>query len=265
LCLSTCAALGSEPFTGFFTRTPAVQMREMSTDRPDQTESPYSVDAGHFQLEMDILTYTRDAQDGVTTSIWNLAPVNLKLGLGHNTDLQVILEGWSREEEKTALGRVQRSGLGDLTLRWKQNLWGNDSGATALAVMPFVTLPLRASELGRERPEAGVAVPFGWNLPHGLYLGLMTEWDWLTSGDGGGHTNVWFNTATLGFDITERLGGYVEVTAAWFDDGTPWAGTVDGGITFALTENVQLDVGCNFGVTESAPDVQPFLGLTYRY
>lgn len=38
-------------------------------------------------------------------------------------------------------------------------------------------------------------------------------------------------------------------------------GAVDGGFTLAVTGNVQLDVG----VIKSAPDVQPFIGLTYRY
>ncbi len=33
-----------------FHPTPRDLMREMSTDRPDQTESPYTVYAGHFQV-----------------------------------------------------------------------------------------------------------------------------------------------------------------------------------------------------------------------
>ena len=40
-------------------------MREMSTDRPDKTESPYTVDAGHFQVEMDVLTYSYDRNNGL--------------------------------------------------------------------------------------------------------------------------------------------------------------------------------------------------------
>ena len=35
-------------------------MREMSTDRPDKTESPYTVDAGHFQIEWDLFNFERD-------------------------------------------------------------------------------------------------------------------------------------------------------------------------------------------------------------
>ena len=35
----------------FFNRTPETQLRELVTDRPDLTESPYTVDAGWWQLE----------------------------------------------------------------------------------------------------------------------------------------------------------------------------------------------------------------------
>jgi hypothetical protein len=30
-------------------------MREINTDPSDKTERPYTVDAGHFQIEMDVL------------------------------------------------------------------------------------------------------------------------------------------------------------------------------------------------------------------
>ena len=39
-----------------FNPTPDEYMREMSPDRPDKTDSPFTVDAGHFQLEMDYRT-----------------------------------------------------------------------------------------------------------------------------------------------------------------------------------------------------------------
>src|SRR5687767_2381830 len=48
-----------------FDPTPRALMREMSTDRPDTTESPRTVDAGHFQLEMSFVDFTREDEDGV--------------------------------------------------------------------------------------------------------------------------------------------------------------------------------------------------------
>src|ERR1039458_2338197 len=43
-----------------FNPTPDEYMREMSPDRPDKTDSPFTVDAGHFQLEMDYANFTYD-------------------------------------------------------------------------------------------------------------------------------------------------------------------------------------------------------------
>lgn len=74
-----------------FNPTPTNLMRDMSTDRPDQTESPFTVDAGHFQIEADIVKYTYDRYkangENTRTKTWNVAPVNLKAGLTNSTDL----------------------------------------------------------------------------------------------------------------------------------------------------------------------------------
>ena len=42
-------------------------------------------------------------------------------------------------------------------------------------------------------------------------------------------------------------------------------GQLDAGLTYALNENCQLDLGCNFGITRSAPDYQPFVGVSRRF
>src|SRR5262245_3960312 len=64
-----------------FNPTPSKYLREMITDRPDKTEGPYTVDAGHFQFEMDLVSYTHDEErsGGVTTKVegWAVAPINL--------------------------------------------------------------------------------------------------------------------------------------------------------------------------------------------
>src|SRR5687767_4843881 len=43
-----------------FRPTPRHLMRDLATDRPDVTESPYTVDAGHFQAELSFIEYVSD-------------------------------------------------------------------------------------------------------------------------------------------------------------------------------------------------------------
>jgi hypothetical protein len=243
-------------------------MRELSTDRPDQTESAYTVDAGHFQVEMDLVnfTYDRSSPGGARTEIWNVAPMNLKVGLLNHVDLQIVLDNYVEVRTRDAAGTTERaSGFGDITARLKINLWGNDGGRTALAVMPFVKLPLSATDLRNGETEGGIIIPFALELPGSWGLGAMTEVDFV-SAEEGGHETEWLNSITLSCDFTERIGGYVEfVAVVGTAPGFAWQGQVDLGFTYALSPDVQLDAGCNFGVTESAPDYQPFLGLTVRF
>ena len=53
-----------------FNPTPKELMREFATDRPDKTESAYSVDAGHFQFETDILIFSSDKKPHMYRCIW---------------------------------------------------------------------------------------------------------------------------------------------------------------------------------------------------
>src|SRR5688500_5011937 len=62
-----------------FDPTPRELMREFSTDRPDVTESPYTVDAGHFQVEMSLVEYTLDDDGGAELDEFVVAPANLKV------------------------------------------------------------------------------------------------------------------------------------------------------------------------------------------
>jgi hypothetical protein len=65
-------------------------LRELTTDRPDTTESPFTVDAAHLQLEMDVASYTRNRLDGVRTTEWALAPFNLRYGLTPRAEVGIL-------------------------------------------------------------------------------------------------------------------------------------------------------------------------------
>jgi hypothetical protein len=247
-------------------------MREMSTDRPDKTESAYTVDAGHFQFEMDLVSYShdRDTSGGgdTRTDAYAIAPVNLKVGLLNNVDLQVVVDTYSRvrAQDRVAGTTVKMSGFGDITTRLKVNFWGNDGGSTALAMMPFAKFPSNQDGLGNNAVEGGIIFPLAIELLHGWGMGVMTEFDLLRNETDRGYHAAFVNTITFSHDIYGKLGGYVEFfSEVSAERGSRWAGTVDLGLTYGLTENIQLDAGVNIGVTESADDVNPFVGLSCRF
>ena len=255
-----------------FNPTPRDLMREMSTDRPDKTESAYTVDAGHFQIEMDVLSYSYDRDNGLPgdtrVESLSIAPVNLKAGLCNWADLQLVIETYTsvRTHAREAREVEEQRGFGDITLRLKGNMWGNDGGPTALALMPYVKLPTNQDDLGNNSVEGGLIVPLAVELPKGWGMAVMTQLDYLRDESGSGHHPEFVNTITFGHQIVGNLDGYVEFfSAVSTEEDSEWVGTVDLGLTYGLTEDIQLDAGVNIGVTKSADDWNPFLGISWRF
>src|SRR4051812_7106022 len=154
--------------------TPQALLRDLSTDRPDKTESAYTVDAGHFQLEMDLGSYSLDRSNSepgdLQAETLGVALLNLKVGLLNDVDLQVLIPVYNhaRLHNRTSGVIQEEEGIGDLAVRAKLNLWGNDGGTSALALMPFVSFPTGARLLGSRSVEGGLIVPLAIALP----------WDW---------------------------------------------------------------------------------------
>ena len=251
-----------------FNPTPRALLRKMSTDRPDQTESPYTVDAGHFQLETDLFAYSRETEGNSQSESFAAVSLNLKIGLLNQVDLQIGINPYlyNRNRDTSLETLESASGFGDVVTRLKINLLGNDSGSVAFAVMPFLKLPIGSDRISNGYLEGGVLFPLAFQLPGGWGLGLMTEFDILRNESSVGHHVDFVNSITVSHDIIGALAGYVEFfTVASTQSDSGWQGFADFGFTYGLTENLQLDVGVNIGVTRSAPDWGPFLGLAFRY
>jgi hypothetical protein len=248
---------------------PREAMRPLITDRPSLTEGPYTVDAGHFQVESDIATWTHDTDSsGVVSEMTKSASVNLKTGLLPSLDLHLILDSYvrTRTEDRSAGISDRASGLGDLTVRFKKNFWGNDSGSSAFGMIPYFKVPTAGRGLGNGSVEGGLMLPLALRLPGEFDLGLQTRLDCLRNDGRSGHHLESVNSVVVGHSIVGPLSGYVEFfTIHPFASNSPWQGLVDCGVTYLLTEDIQLDAGCNFGVTASAPDYNPFLGLSWRF
>jgi hypothetical protein len=255
--------------TGYnlFHPTPDSLLRELTTDRPDKTESPYTVDAGHYQIELDLLKYTQGCTDKAVQTL-AIAPSNLKVGLFNNVDLQFIVETYTiqRTSGHDPQAHETVSGFGDVLIRCKTNFWGNDGGTTAGGMMPFLKLPTGATELGNGAVEGGIIFPLAITLPQEWSMGLMTEVDHLRNSDTSNYHQEFINSITFGHEIIGQLAGYLEFFSSISSErDVEWIGTVDFGLTYNLRSNVQLDAGVNIGVTRAADDLDSFVGLSVRF
>jgi hypothetical protein len=257
------AAAADKSGYGLGNPTPVALLRDLNSDRPDATEGPYTVDAGHVQLEMDLLNNTSSRSAGGRTTDWGVAPFNLRLGVRDNFELGLFVTPFVEEIDHPAGGASEtHSGIGDLTIRAKVNFWGNEGGGTALGLIADLKLPTAAAHLGDGAGGGEVLLPVSFELGAGWDLGAMTGLENVKV-DSGGRRFGWINSASLGHAITEKVAGYVEL-ATETGVGSPVT-TLDTGLTLKISANTQFDVGAQFGVSQAAADVLAFTGLTHRF
>lgn len=232
------------------------ELRPLSTDRPDVTESPITVDAGHFQAEIDVARYSQD--EGLSS--YSFASSNLKLGITNFWDMQVVIESLVGLEEPESYNW----GFGDVSIRSKFNLFGNDEGKVALGVMPWVKIPTAGSR-GNEAVEGGLIGLLGIELPADFATGFMVEGDMMENSLDDDYHFELLTTATLGHPIFGDLGGYVEAFGVYSTEvGAKYAFSMDAGLTYGLTERLQLDAGAAVGLTDAAEDLSVFSGVSFK-
>lgn len=233
----------------------AEELRPLSTDRPDTTESARTVDAGHFQLEMDVARLTVDeGQKG-----FGFVASNLKLGLTHFWDVQLVIEPLVGHEALPDYGW----GYGDTVLRTKLNLFGNDED-TALAVMPWVKFPT-AGKRGNDAVEGGLIVPLGFTLPLDFSGTVMAEGDVMADEAGGGRHFELLTSASVGRELFGPVAAFIEIAGVYSTEADAgYVLFVDGGPVVLVTDYVQLDAAAGVGLTDAADDFTVFTGVSFK-
>jgi len=250
-----------------FNPTPDGALRTFSPDRPTKSNGPLTVDAGRFQYETDLVNYLHSKLGGVSTRTYVALDPTLKVGLTRRVDLELQFNGYTNTRVLDSGATVSRTdGAGDLVVRSKVNLFGNDGGAAAMALIPFVKLPTAARALGNNQIEGGLIMPISLTLPAGFALVVVPEIDVLkNNNDRGKHINV-TGVVDLGYSINKRLTVFGELySAAGADAHTPAVYTADAAVAYLLTNSIQLDAGANFGLNRNAPNLQIYTGISQRF
>jgi hypothetical protein len=267
----SAAAQGKGQYT-LLNPTPDQLLRDMTTDRPDTTETPFSVDAGHVQIETTVFGFARSRADasGAVAESYELAVTNVRIGLTQTFEAGFVWQPYGLVHMQGGPGgKTRLTGVGGLELRAKLNLWGNDTfarpGATALALLPFVALPTdRHNGISPQFTEGGLIVPFAIKLTDKLGLGINAGASWGKADAAAGYHAETLASASLGVEWSEKLGTYYEVAARFGTDRGDEV-VLGTGVTYRLSKSMQLDAGMNFGVTSAADRFNPFVGLSVRF
>jgi hypothetical protein len=255
-----------------FNPTPIADMRDFSPDRPDKTDGPRTIDAGHLQLEMDLANYTdtRNTIQGNDARFqqYQIAPTELRLGVTNNSEADLVMETYNIQEihDYTADTKRYLEGYGDTDLKYKLNLSGNDTDGFAMGLISYIKIPTNHDNLGNDSVEGGQS--FTVDYPWGKFdIGAETGIDAARNVENNNFHAEFINSITIHRDIiTDILNAYVEFYSdVPSNNDFPWVGTVDTGLILSITKNTEWDCGINIGVTRGAPQWNPFTGFSVRF
>ena len=181
------------------------------------------------------------------------------------TDLQIGLDSYTdtRNYDEADPGQTAvYRGVGDLTLRLKHTLVGDDDSRWALGLIGYVTLPTGGPR-GDGAVEYGAVLPVVYQLTKPWSIGgqVATQVYW----DRENQSRYLQLTPTFATDyqfsklvqVFAELVGYKDVRRA------QWTSSINTGVQLDVSDNVQLDFGTHLPITNSV-DREYFLGLSFR-
>lgn len=259
-----------------FHPTPTDEMRTWATDRPTKVLVPTTIDAGHISIESDLLNYTWDSSSpsGAHTRVFTAFDPTVRIGLTNSTEFAFVFAGFNDIYSVGASnsGVASASGLSDLYLRLKWNLFGNDGGDYAFAIIPYIKLPT-AEKTYANAAGLNNEIEGGFNNALAFALGdfavtLNAELDiQKRAADTDDHLNFQ-GIINVGHTVPgwDEATAYVELynQSTESNNASPiW--TADLALAWLATDTLQLDVGVNLGLNKAAADFNPYFGISKRF
>ena len=211
--------------------------QEIITDRPDQTESSFSVGKNFLQIEAGFQVASEaDAPSNLNI----LAPtVLLRYGVAEIFEFRFVsqLEVLKNNDESTV-------GMSDLEVGFKVELFRSKIGNHSGAFLSHLVIPSGSDEISGKHVGTVNKLSIAHDLSSNVGLGYNVGYNYFGTGSG----DLTYSLA-LGVGINDRFGIYFEPYGEIvdFDD---FVANFDMGFTYLIQDNLQFDFSYGAGITD---------------
>ncbi|MGB6044240.1 MAG: transporter [Pirellulales bacterium] len=236
------------------------------TDRPDFTEAAVTVGRGVTQLEFGYRFISDDAGPTRTES-HSYPELLVRQGiLAEWLELRVVWN-YAHEETRTGLTTTRMDGADDLGLGLKIALTPQEGILPEMALIPQMTVPTGGRSFSANEVLPGLIWVYSWEVNDFLSIGASTQGNRAVDDvTGDGYFEI-AQSVAFGYSLTDRLGAFTE-WYAFFPHSADTAlpeHVFDGGFTYLINDNFQLDISAGVGLNNAADDFFVATGAVVRF
>ncbi|MDG1757186.1 MAG: transporter [Bacteroidia bacterium] len=234
---------------------------QIETDRPDFTESPNTVPKGALQVETGVII-ENDKIDNLGGSIeylnFTLNTTLIRYGLLENLELRFNWANNRNEETQNRLiqGGIDsnfssvNSGFETSFVGFKTNLFKKDK--ISIGFLGHLYIPDLSSgdfKADNQKVASELLFPISCQITERFGMAAQYGINW----DGFSPNPTTSYTLSFGYAITDQLNCYLEPYGFLSNNGEELH-FVNGGFTYLVNDNFQLDLTGGFGLNEEATD-----------
>ena len=251
---------------------PDDQLRPLTSEAYDGFTDARTLDAGHFQVESELINYVYFHNSFETANEFTWQP-RITVGLLNNVDFFVrpayTLGSYSVRAPfppyKYSNGLNE---FGNTTTGVKINLWGNDGGTTAFSIRPYLNLPT-TQNTGCDDVLGGGDLALLVRLPCEFSVKFDSEFyatEFYSPFNGNNVYAGFDNSISINKSLCSKANAYWYMNTTVTTIANPnWTGYTGFGAEYNFTANLQLFAGIGFGLNMPADVYNPRLGFAWRF
>ena len=208
---------------------------QIITDRPDQTESSFTVGAANFQIESGI-TVGSDYEERNQLITFTHPSTLLRVGLTKNIELRLVTE--LNSSLKTD---VPKTGFSDLEVGTKIHLFSTEK--SAMAIISHLSLPTGDPQYSEGQNGMSHLLAVSHELTDRMALGYNLGFSKIKQ-----QPSIFTYAFSLGIGINDKVGVYIEPYGT-MQSTKQYEINADAGFTYLLHKNLQADFSFGTGLS----------------
>lgn len=228
------------------------------TDRPDATESPTAMPKGFLQVETGAF-YENFESDNFKTEDFTYNTMLVRYGLLENLELRL---GYNYTDSKEKFNNTEIASItsfSPILLGFKVGIAEEKGAMPEIGFLGHLNLPF---SVNKDIRPINTGVDFRFSFAHTLCQKSSLSYNLGAAWNNDNPEAAYLYTIAYGYSLSDKFGAYIELYGD-FPENNKANHLWDAGLTYLISNNVQLDATVGKSITEGQ-NILLSAGISFR-